>query len=303
MQRSVEPNLDPFGDPQYGLQLFHGDAQAGRWKFILLQNFTSSGNQTSLPFTGKIGFNTARTTTNNLPTRADTILSVSAAPVTFSIDVVNTGAVTEAYFADARLTTLSVRELAQQPACTAATLPATCGRFYVPTQVKNIQFVAKSTVPIQMDAYNNVGYNVGGTNSPDLFAQKIGTDTVAASLREPEVPYGSWIVVPALIGPYGAAGAPTKPVTMSAFAEMHPFDTAFAADSGDVWADLTLGTNTFNPLVLASGAGGTITVTITPDASQVGQTVSGYVYVDTYNPIVGTGDEVIRFYYTYTVAP
>jgi Subtilase family len=303
MQRSVEPNLDPFGDPQYGLQHFHGDPQAGRWKFILVQNFTSSGNQTSLPFTAKIGFNTARITTNNLPTRADTTISASGAPETFTIDVVNTGAVTEAYFADARLVTLGVSELTRQPACAAATLPGTCGLFYVPTQVKNIQFVAKSTVPIQMDAYNNVGYNVGGTGSPDLFAQKIGTDTVAASLREPEIPYGAWIVVPALIGPYGAGGAPTKPVAMSAFAQMHPFDTAFAADSGDVWADLTLGTNTFSPLVLASGQGGAITVTIKPDASKVGETIYGYVYVDTYNPIVGTGDEVIRFHYAYTVAP
>jgi len=35
----------------------------------------------------------------------------------------------------------------------------------------------------------------------------------------------------------------------------------------------------------------------------VGQTISGYVYVDTINPTVGTGDEVVRIPYTYTVAP
>jgi hypothetical protein len=217
--------------------------------------------------------------------------------------VVNTGSVTEAYFADARLSTLAVSSLAPQPACAAVSLPGTCGLFYVPTQVKTVQFVAKSTVPIQMDAYNDVGYGVGGTGSPDIFAKTIGADTVSASLTEPEIPYGTWIVSPALIGPYGAAGAPTKPVTMSAFALMHPFDSAFAADAGDIWADLTLGTNTFNPLVLASGEGGTISVTITPDTSQVGKTISGYVYVDTFNPFVGTGDEVIRFHYSYTVVP
>jgi hypothetical protein len=148
-----------------------------------------------------------------------------------------------------------------------------------------------------------VGYYVGGTGAPDLFAKKIGTDSVAASLFEPEIPYGAWIVSPALIGPFGAAGAPAKAVSMSAFALMHPFDPAFTADSGDIWADYTLGTKTFNPLVLASGAAGTINVTIAPDASQVGATVSGYVYVDTFNPFVGTGDEVVRIPYSYTVAP
>jgi len=68
-----------------------------------------------------------------------------------------------------------------------------------------------------------------------------------------------------------------------------------AADSGDYWADLILGTSTFNPLLLGSGAQGTITLTITPDSTQVGQTISGYVYVDTINPTVGTGDESCAF--------
>jgi hypothetical protein len=303
MQLSVELNVDPFGDLQYGLQHFHGNPQAGRWKFILLQNFTASGNQTSVPFTARIGFDTVQITETGLPDSPSRTISASGTPATFTLNVVNSGSVTEAYFADARLSTLAVSSLAPQPACVAVSLPGTCGLFYVPTQVKTVQFVAKSTVPIQMDAYNDVGYGVGGTGSPDIFAKTIGADTVSASLTEPEIPYGTWIVSPALIGPYGAAGAPAKPVTMSAFALMHPFDSAFAADAGDIWADLTLGTNTFNPLVLASGEGGTISVTITPDTSQVGKTISGYVYVDTFNPFVGTGDEVVRFHYSYTVVP
>ncbi len=67
--------------------------------------------------------------------------------------------------------------------------------------------------------------------------------------------------------------------------------------------DLTLGTNTFNPLLLASGEAGTIHVTITPDPSLVGQTVTGHLYIDTFNPYVYTGDEVVRIPYSYTVAP
>jgi hypothetical protein len=122
-------------------------------------------------------------------------------------------------------------------------------------------------------------------------------------LSEPEIPYGAWIVAPSLIGPYGSAGAPTKSVTMTALALMQPFDAAVSADSGDIWADLTLGTNTFNALAVASGEAGKITLTITPDPTQVGKTITGYVYVDTFNPYAATGDEVVRLPYSYTVAP
>lgn len=73
-------------------------------------------------------------------------------------------------------------------------------------------------------------------------------------------------------------------------------------DSGDVWQDLTFGTNTFNPLILAPGQTGTIKLTITPDPSQVGQTVTGYIYLDTFNNTVFTGGEVARIPYTYRIS-
>jgi ABC-type molybdate transport system permease subunit len=58
---------------------------------------------------------------------------------------------------------------------------------------------------------------------------------------------------------------------------------------------------TFNPLVLGPGATGTINVTITPEASQIGQVVRGVIYVDTFNGTVNTGDEVVALPYAYTV--
>jgi hypothetical protein len=54
--------------------------------------------------------------------------------------------------------------------------------------------------------------------------------------------------------------------------------------------------------VLAAGQSGTINVTITPP-KQIGATVDGYLYIDTFNPNVATGDEVVRIPYRYTVAP
>jgi hypothetical protein len=122
-------------------------------------------------------------------------------------------------------------------------------------------------------------------------------------LTEPEVPWGEWLMFPTLIGPYGSAGAPPTPVTTSVLVQLKAFDAAVSADSGDLWSDVTFGTNTYSPLVLAPGQSGTIHVTITPNPTQVGTTVRGFIYVDTFNPTVQTGDEVVRIPYSYTIAP
>jgi hypothetical protein len=45
-----------------------------------------------------------------------------------------------------------------------------------------------------------------------------------------------------------------------------------------------------------------MTVTLTPNAAEVGSTVSGYLYVDTFNPTAITGDELVRVPYSYTVS-
>jgi hypothetical protein len=301
MQLSVQPNVDAFGNPQFGMSTYHYNPQPGRWRFTLVQDYYSSGNQTSLPFTARIGFNFPQVALSGLPNDANTVLSASGSPVNVQVNVTNTGAVTAAYFADARLRTLGLATLPQQACAAAATLPGTCGLFYVPTEVSTLLFLAESTAPLNMDAYNDVGYIVGGTGNPDIFAAPAAPNTVLASLSVPEVPWGAWVEIPSLVGPYGPGGAPTTPVTMAAAALMQPFDAAVSASSGDIWADLTLGTSTFNPLVLAPGASGTITVTIAPDSTKVGDVVKGYLYIDTFNPTVNTGDEVVRIPYRYTV--
>jgi hypothetical protein len=303
MELSVQDNIDPFGNVQYGLQLFRAHPQSGTWRLLLQQDYFSSGNQTSLPFTARIGFNTAQVTAIGLPNSDSQTLSARAGPVTIPIQVFNTGAVTEAYFADARLKTFVPMPLVPLSACAPATLPGACTQVEVPTEVQSIQFIAQSSAPIEMDAFNFAGFFVGQTSAPDIFAKRVARGTVVASIAEPEVPYGPWAIFPALIGPYGPAGAPSTPVSTGAVAVMQPFDPAVSASSGDIWADLTLGTNTYNPLLLAPGEGGIINLTITPNPADVGKAIRGYLYIDTYNSFVSTGDEVVRIPYSYTIAP
>jgi hypothetical protein len=303
MQMSVQPNADVSGNQQFGMTLSHYAPQAGRWRFTLVTNFTVSGNETSLPFTGRVSFSHNNgVEVQGLPNNPATLLSASGKPVTVTVNVTNTGSVTSAYFADSRLRTPALQELPAYACSGTNTLPNQCGEFILPTEVGTIQFFALATAPIEMDAENDVGINVAGTGNPDIFAVPAGPNAVLATLTEPEVPWGGWLTFPSLIGPYGPAGAPTTPVVTAAFALMQPFDASMAASSGDVWADLTFGTNTYNPLVLAPGDSGTITVTLTPDASAVGSTVTGYLYVDTFNPNPGTGDEVVRVPYSYTIS-
>ncbi|MBS0422647.1 MAG: S8 family serine peptidase [Proteobacteria bacterium] len=303
MPLSVQTNLDPFGTPVGNLQLFKNNPQPGRWQFVLLLNFFSSGNQTSLPFTARIGFNGARIAAVGMPQSKSVMLSAGRS-TSVTVNVTNTGAVTQTYFADPRLTALGTVSLAavQNPTCAvSATLPGTCGQFILPPETSTIQFTAKSSAPINMDASNNVGFLVGLTGSPDIFAKKTGPNTVVASLTEPVVPWGTWNVVPALIGPFGASGALTHPVTMTALATMKKFDLTMSSDTGDAWAAFTLGDGTVNPLVLGPGESGTINLTIKPSAASVGKSVTGFVYIDTFNSAVGTGDEVVRIPYSYTV--
>jgi hypothetical protein len=94
---------------------------------------------------------------------------------------------------------------------------------------------------------------------------------------------------------------------------MRAFDAAVSSDTGDVWENMTLGGGTFTPLVLGPGQKGVINLTITPDPADIGKTVQGFLYIDTFNPSlgtgnafgtglgVGTGDEVVRLPYAYTV--
>jgi hypothetical protein len=309
MELSVGPSVDAANTPvlQSALQLNRANPQAGLWRFVLLQNYFASGTKTSQPFTAQIRFNAAQVAAGGLPT--STPLHVGT-PVTIPVAVTNNGAVTQLYFADARLAALASMQLhnGDPTVCGPTTIPG-CTLFFLPTQVTSVTFVASSIVPITLEATDGVGNLIGGSDfalfsptfSPDIFSHQIAPNTVAATLTVPEVPFGPWLLFPAEVGPTPPGGAQRVPYHANAFVVMQPFDNAVSADSGDAWEDLVLGSNTFNPLQLAPGQSGTINVTFTPQAAQVGTTVSGFLYIDTFNFGLLTGDEVVRFPYSYKV--
>ncbi|HYC09876.1 MAG TPA: hypothetical protein VEC10_09580, partial [Steroidobacteraceae bacterium] len=305
MQLSVGMNVDANGDTAGAMQLNRTNPMPGRWRFILLLDYFTSGNQTTLPFTAQIGLNTAQVSASGLPNNPGTTLSASGAPVVVPVTVTNNGGLAQAYFADARqhnYTSLQFGTFLETNFCSVTTLPGGCFGTYVPTQARSAEFLAQSTVPITMDVENDVGFFVGGTGAPDIYAKPIGGGTIAASVTEPEVPWSLWILFPSEIGPYGPSGAPEAPVATAAIVKLKAFDAAVTSDAGDLWSDVTFGTNTFNPLILGPGQSGTINVTITPNPALLGKTVSGTIYIDTFNGTVQTGDEVVALPYSYTVS-
>jgi Subtilase family len=298
MQLSVQPNVDASGNTAFAMQLNREHPAAGRWRFILLLNYYTSGKQTSLPFTAQIGLDTAQVNATGLPHGGPVSAS---APLSVPITITNNGGLSQAYFADARLNAYTTLAFGTAPVCGTSTLPYGCWAAELPTQIRTAQFTSVSTAPITMDAFGDTGYILGFTGAPDLSARSIGPNAVTASLTEPEVPWGEWLMFPTLVGPFGPAGAPTTPVTNTVVAQLRAFDAAVSADSGDLWSDVTFGTNTYNPLVLGPGQTGTINVTIAPSLSQVGSTVHGVIYIDTFNGTVQTGDEAVALPYSYTV--
>src|SRR6185436_15973068 len=139
------------------------------------------------------------------------------------------------------------------------------------------------------------------TFSSMILGQPDKTGTVTATLSASEIPYSTWFIQPALIGPFGPAGPGSYPVSLSATAIARDFDTAMIADTGNVWTDLVLFTATFNPLILAPGESGVIHLFIQPDPAGIGKTVSGDVFIDTFNFVQFNGDELARIPYRYRV--
>ncbi len=291
-------SIDPSGAQQHALQMFRASPQPGRWRF-LLQEIQASGNQVSTPFTARVAFDEARVSAKGLPNSPDALLSASQPAIVVPLAVTNTGALAKAFFADARLTQVTDVALPQGSCGASNTLPGFCSFTVVVPHTSAVQFIGQSPAPITMTV-------TSGITIPDnqtLLAGPVTDGPTVASIHAPEVAFGIWALFPALVGPFGPTGAPTEPVTTSIVATMQPFDTTVAADSGNRWSYALFGTS-YNPLVLGPGATGVISLTITPDPTQVGKTVTGSVYVDTGNLLdeYGWGDEVASLPYTYTVA-
>jgi len=320
------------GQPVYTntMQFFRRDPQPGRWRFVLLINYSVSGRQTSLPFNANIQFNGVGVETRGVPNDAGVTLAQGAS-VTVPVTVTNTGNTAKDFFIDPRLITTTVYSLGGYTQPLPLTATESDPLFVVPSESNELSVAAESyapTVPISMDVFNENGAApYGGTGSPDIEAMAYldpltGNRAAIVDTKAPEVVPGFWGAQPAEVGPYSDAGPTPSTVATGAAVVAQIFDTATVPSTGDGWDYLTAFNtgaapsapdNFYKPLTLGQGQQGTINVRITPDAAP-GTVVHGFLYVDTFNtysapstkrgfPNLTTdiGDELVAIPYTYTV--
>jgi hypothetical protein len=215
---------------------------------------------------------------------------------TATIRVTNTGSQPEGFMVDARRdqqTQLPLTALFASPSN--EPLPISDGglipQFLLPPYSPLMVMAATSTVPITLDTSPDFG-------TPDVGAQPIGDSAVALTTAS-ELPASIWSCAPAEQGPFATTATATT-YSCGAFAVTNAFAPDVSTSAGNLWGDVELGSNTYNPLVLLPGQTGTITVQISP-TDAVGTAVHGFLTVESFNFNTFSSDELVSFPYAYTV--
>jgi hypothetical protein len=276
------------------LQFFRDEPAPGLWTLTLLAAGPVDGAHLSEPYTGAVSFDGPTITSSGLPTKPSTVLPAGQ-PVTATVTVTNTGSIRKDFFVDARLRGVVQQQLLGSNA-NSVSLPLSlfaAPTWFVPTGTKQLTVTGQGTVPITMDVSAAQG-------DPDALGVASGTKSVA-TLSTPELAPGFFVASPAATGPFGAGGVGGgATLQLTAVAKTNPFDSAVTATTGDVWALSVNPVAPYTPLSLAPSESGTITLTITPNATK-GTVVRGFVAVDTFNLFTDSGDELSTIPYSYRV--
>jgi hypothetical protein len=283
------------------MQFFRRTPQPGLWTVSLLTFAPVDGAHLSEPFTGTISFTPPAVTSQGLPDSAGTVLAAGK-PATATVTVTNTGNIAKSYFADPRLdgqaqltllgtTVVGGSSYTKPQLSVSEPMPANENpHWVVPTDTSKLTVTARSTLPITFDINSD-------NNDPEELGVSSGDNSVATATA-PELSQGQEWAASEPDGPFSAAASGTT--NLVAVATTNQFASAITSSTGDAWALTVNASAHYTPLTLAPGQAGTITLTITPNASK-GTVVSGFIAVDTFNQATSSGDEIINIPYRYTV--
>ena len=268
------------------LQLVQSAPESGQWRFVLIVVDPVSGAEVSQTFSGTIGFNEAKVS-SNLPASTGTTLAAGQAS-SFTINYTNPGSVPEPVQVDPRLKASTNVALASLSGTNTVTLPLSVTNisnapFYlVPPGTSQLTVAATSSTPAQVEL-------AGPLSEPDVFGDlssaQAGDLTSVARVTEAggrhQVARGFWGTFVQQIGPFTDAGAPAGTSTLTATAVTQPLDPAVTSAAGDPYAPGFTGqAPTGTPVTVAPGASGGIKVTITPTGKS-GTVVHGVIYLVT----------------------
>jgi hypothetical protein len=268
---------------------------AGRWQFIAFLQGPSSGKEFSERITGTVRFDTVKARASGLPNSPATTVSASH-PAAGSVTVTNTSAAGAFFFLDPRLNAQTDVTLPPSAGDTTIDLPedkadTSPPDYQVPPHTSGLaQTVNASTA---VDAY--LEYGQGNPGAYHTVGDGHGT---LNAINANELAFGTWITDIGQIGPFPGV-APPATATISLTAHMQPFDTGVTSSTGDFWLT-SVGGPSGNAAFIPAGGTATIPLTIAPTAPP-GTTISGTVYVDTWNDVAGQGSELTGIPYRYKV--
>ncbi|MFC0434138.1 S8 family serine peptidase [Kutzneria buriramensis] len=292
---SLSTNQQPGGGGTVltkSMQSYVRAPEKGRWELVINVSQGVSGTALSQQFTGHLKYNVVDATVTGLP--SGTV--PAGKPIKVKVKVHNNGVAPEAIFADPRLTTETDQALLVIPPTSAAQqfpqpATATGTEWLVPTEARSLTIQQNATVTADFDASAFSGV-------PEVYGQPRGTSATGSTAAS-EITQGQWLAVATVVGPTNATV--TGSATLAAQVHAQAFDTSATSDTGDLWRlGVDAGAPNFTPTTLAPGQTATITVTITPTGAK-GTTVSGVLYVDNFNGVLLSGDELAGVPYSYTI--
>jgi hypothetical protein len=297
-------DLTQGGSPDTNGQNLHlswSNPTPGLWALDLATVGGASSGKTSSTITGSIAFNTVHVTSTNVPSSASIMLDPDATR-TAHITVKNTGTTPEIYYVDPRLAGNSTYGLSfiDNPN---GVLPLGAGpdavvpQALAPPSSSSLSMVANASRPVNFTTSP-------GTGTPEVAS----TDgkTAVATVSRSDLPASAWSCPPTLIGPFGHATT-TATFSCAGFATTRTFDDTIVATGGNLWDAATDPNSTtgFDPSaahVVQPGASTTLTVAITPTQEMEGETVSGFLAVQTLDVNTFASDDLVHIPYSYTVS-
>jgi len=315
----VDPNGEPVSEQtnqradasgnvtslQPGVQLDQVNPQAGRWQLVFAVLGPVAGTSTTTPFRGVISLSPATVKATGLPASSRTRLAAGK-PVTAAVSFVNNGVTDASVFVDGRLATRTDTGLVvtNNPYTFDTDILPPFPAFSVPTETDGLTVSSASTSPTLFEISPFPAdqlVNLSFEGDPDLEAGPAGTHPSVTN-DDPIVAPQTWLALPTSIGPFGDAGSPAVTNTFTATAHTRPFDAAVTSSSGDpLLADVDASATAATPVSVGAGGHGTITVTITPSGAK-GTVVNGILYLDTWDAVTGSTNEVAAIPYSYTIS-
>ncbi|HXR41944.1 MAG TPA: S8 family serine peptidase [Acidothermaceae bacterium] len=287
------------------VQLDHVNPQAGRWQLVFAVFGPVAGTSTSTPFRGIVSLAPATVHASGVPSSKKTKLDAGK-PVTATVSFTNTGVTDANVFVDGRLANRADTSLVvhNSPYTFAQDILPPFPAFSVPTETNGLTVTAHSDGPVLYEISPFPADHVTDLSfegDPDLEAGPAGTSPSVTN-NDPIVAPQTWLALPSRIGPFTDAGAPSTTMTFDATAHTRPFDSAVMSSSGDpLLADVDSSAPAATPVNVGVGDHGSITVTFTPNGTP-GTVVSGFLYVDTWDAVTGSTNEVAVIPYTYTIS-